>query len=148
MKKTCLLFLFLLLNIPELPTVQSQTIRQNLEEDPPKIWDFDAQLQTYFTAETEELSQATADALTNIQDWEMFRTEARQQLLHMLQDERPEHKISAMWALKQIGIWQLLSEVGRLAKQDTDLKVRRYAFTVLRGVAEMVAVQRQKKAAG
>lgn len=73
---------------------------------------------------------------------------AAQQLTNMLRDDRPEHKISAMWALRQIGIWQLLSEVGRLARQDPDLKVRRYAFTVLRGVAEMVAIQRQRRAAG
>lgn len=71
---------------------------------------------------------------------------ASQQLHHMLQDERPEHRISAMWALNQIGIWKLLHEVGRLAKQDGDLKVRRYALTILRSVAEMVANQRQKKA--
>src|SRR5690606_17875607 len=44
---------------------------------------------------------------------------ASQQLLSMLQDDRAEHKISAMWALRQIGIWQLLQEVGRLAKEDS-----------------------------
>ena len=54
----------------------------------------------------------------------------------MLRDTRPEHRISALWALKQIGWWQLLDEVGRLAKQDTNLRVRRYALAVLRGVAE------------
>ncbi len=73
---------------------------------------------------------------------------AAHQLLNMLRDERAEHKISAMWALKQIGIWQLLNEVARLAKLDSDLKVRRYALTVLRGVAEMVAAQRQRRLAG
>lgn len=71
---------------------------------------------------------------------------ASQQLHHMLLDDRPEHRISALWALNQIGIWKLLHEVGRLAKQDRDLKVRRYALTVLRGVAEMVAANRQKRA--
>jgi hypothetical protein len=59
------------------------------------------------------------------------------QLLLMLRDERPEHRISALWALRQIGWWQLLGEVGRLAKADANLKVRRYALAVLRGVAEM-----------
>jgi hypothetical protein len=59
------------------------------------------------------------------------------QLLLMLRDERPEHRISALWALRQIGWWQLLGEVGRLAKADGNLKVRRYALAVLRGVAEM-----------
>lgn len=55
----------------------------------------------------------------------------------MLRDPRAEHRISALWALKQMGWWQLLGEVGRLAKADTDLRVRRYALGVLRGVAEM-----------
>jgi HEAT repeat protein len=54
----------------------------------------------------------------------------------MLHDERPEHRISAMWTLKQIGWWRLLTEVGRLAKQDTNLRVRRYAVGVLRSIAE------------
>jgi hypothetical protein len=54
----------------------------------------------------------------------------------MLHDERPEHRISAMWTLKQIGWWRLLTEVGRLAKQDSNLRVRRYAIGVLRSIAE------------
>ena len=59
------------------------------------------------------------------------------QLMLMLRDERPDHRISALWALRQIGWWQLLGEVGRLAKGDNNLKVRRYALAVFRGVAEM-----------
>ena len=58
-------------------------------------------------------------------------------LLGMLRDNRPEHRVSAMWALKQIGWWKLLNEVGRLAKEDSNFRVRRYALAVLRGVAEM-----------
>ncbi|HTW94248.1 MAG TPA: HEAT repeat domain-containing protein [Tepidisphaeraceae bacterium] len=58
-------------------------------------------------------------------------------LLAMLRDSRPEHRVSAMWALKQIGWWKLLNEVGRLAKEDSNFRVRRYALAVLRGVAEM-----------
>jgi len=65
-------------------------------------------------------------------------------LLLMLRDERSEHRISALWTLRQIGWWQLLSEVGRLAKADTNLRVRRYALGVLRGVAE--TMQAKKKA--
>lgn len=60
------------------------------------------------------------------------------QLLLMLRDQRPEHRVSALWALRQIGWWQLLGEVGRLAKSDANLRVRRYALGVLRGVAAMV----------
>ena len=63
------------------------------------------------------------------------------QLLLMLRDDRPDHRISALWALRQIGWWQLLGEVGRLAKSDANLKVRRYALAVLRGVAEMANAQ-------
>lgn len=63
------------------------------------------------------------------------------QLFTMLKDDRPEHRISAMWALRQIGWWQLLGEVGRLAKMDDNIRVRRYALNVLKNVAEMAAAQ-------
>ena len=66
----------------------------------------------------------------------------------MLRDERPEHRISAMWALKQIGWWQLLAEVGRLAKEDTNLRVRRYALGVLKGVAASVQANKAVAKAG
>jgi HEAT repeat protein len=61
------------------------------------------------------------------------------QLLAMLRDPRAEHRVSAMWALREIGWWHLLNEVGRLAREDGHPRVRRYALGVLRGVAEMVA---------
>jgi HEAT repeat protein len=69
---------------------------------------------------------------------EMEVKNANVALLAMLQDQRPEHRISALWALKAIGLWQLLNEVGRLAKEDNNLRVRRYALAVLKGVAEMM----------
>ena len=67
---------------------------------------------------------------------------ASTQLLSMLRDERPEHRISALWALRQIGWWQLVNEVGRIAKDDTNLRVRRYALTVLRNVADTLAASK------
>jgi hypothetical protein len=66
------------------------------------------------------------------------------QLLSMLRDERPEHKISAMWALRQMGWWKLLQEVGRLAKEDENLRVRRYAIAILRGVLDMAQKMDEK----
>ncbi len=73
---------------------------------------------------------------------------ASTQLLAMLRDERPEHKISALWTLRQIGIWQLLNEVGRLAKEDQNLRVRRYALGVLRQVATAVQSEKLQQKAG
>ncbi len=64
-------------------------------------------------------------------------------LLDMLRDPRSEHRVSALWVLRQIGFWQLLNEVGRLAKEDPDLRVRRYALNVIRNVADIV--QRAKQ---
>jgi HEAT repeat protein len=61
-----------------------------------------------------------------------------QALMAMLQDERPEHRISAMWVLKEIGWWKLLDEVSRIARSDPNLRARRYAVAVLKSVAEMV----------
>ena len=54
----------------------------------------------------------------------------------MLHDERPDHRISAMWTLKQIGWWKLLADVGKLAKTDVNLNVRRYALGVLKSLAD------------
>lgn len=72
---------------------------------------------------------------------------ASSQLLNMLRDPRSEHRISALWALRQIGFWQLLNEVAKLAKSDENLRVRRYALGVLKNVAELMQ-ERRRKAAG
>jgi HEAT repeat protein len=71
---------------------------------------------------------------------------ASKQLLNMLRDERPEHRISALWVLRQIGWWQLVNEVGRLAKADGNMRVRRYALGVLKTVAELVREQKNAAA--
>jgi len=59
-------------------------------------------------------------------------------LLEMLRDERPEHKISAMWTLRQIGWWNMLNEVARLAREDPNLRVKRYALTILKQVQQVI----------
>jgi HEAT repeat protein len=64
--------------------------------------------------------------------------QAGEALAAMLQDERPDHRVSALWALRQMGFWKLLKEVGRLAKDDQNMRVRRYALGILKGVAEML----------
>lgn len=68
------------------------------------------------------------------------------QLLQMLRDTRAEHRVSALWALRQIGWWQLLNEVGRLAQADENVRVRRYALGVLKTVSELL--KERNKAAG
>ena len=74
---------------------------------------------------------------------------ASNQLALMLRDERPEHRISALWTLRQIGWWNLLGEVGQIARADANPKVRRYALGVLRNVAELAREQQAaKKKAG
>lgn len=60
---------------------------------------------------------------------------AAAQLLQMLRDDRPEHRISALWALRKVGWWRLVSEVARVAREDTNLKVRQYAMAVLQSAA-------------
>ena len=70
---------------------------------------------------------------------------ASKQLLAMLRDERPEHRISAMWVLRQIGWWQMINEVGQLDKADSNVRVRRYAIGVLQTVSDLL--REQKKAA-
>ena len=76
-----------------------------------------------------------------------LRMNAFSQALQLaLIDPRPEHRISAMWALRQTGWWGLIGEVGRMAKSDVDLRVRRYAVGVLKIASEMVREQRQRAA--
>ena len=65
-------------------------------------------------------------------------------LMQMLRDERPAHRIAGLWALRQIGWWQLLNQVGQIAKQDNSLRVRRYALGILKGVAEQMQVAKGK----
>ena len=62
-------------------------------------------------------------------------------LLSMLRDDRADHRISALWALRQIGWWQMLNEVGRLAKSDDNLRVRRYVakYTINPAIAHGIA---------
>jgi hypothetical protein len=64
-------------------------------------------------------------------------------LISMMQDERAEHRVSGLWALRELGVWNMINEVGRLAKDDPNLRVRRYAMTVLRSVAEMIQQTRK-----
>lgn len=63
---------------------------------------------------------------------------ANQHLIAMLKDSQPEHRISALWALKQVGLWQMLREIANLAKSDSDTRVRRYALGVIRTLAANV----------
>jgi HEAT repeat protein len=60
---------------------------------------------------------------------------AAAQLLQMLRDDRAEHRVSALWALRKIGWWRMLAEVARLAREDDNLKVRQYAMSVLQSAA-------------
>jgi HEAT repeat protein len=66
------------------------------------------------------------------------------QLTMMLSDVRAEHRISALWVLRQVGWWQLLPEVGRMARGDDNLRVRRYALGVLREVSANVDAAQAK----
>lgn len=63
---------------------------------------------------------------------------ASEQLGIMLNDPRTEHRISALWTLRHIGLWMLIGEVGRLAKTDESLKVRRYAAAILKSIVEQL----------
>jgi HEAT repeat protein len=70
--------------------------------------------------------------------------QAGEALLGMLQDQRPDHRVSALWALREMGFWKMLGEVGRIAKEDNSMRVRRYALSVLKSVAEMVQKEKGK----
>jgi HEAT repeat protein len=63
---------------------------------------------------------------------------AAPQLLLMLRDGRSEHRISAMWAARHMGVYRLLEEIAQLARTEDDPKVRRYALASIRVAAEKV----------
>ncbi len=67
-------------------------------------------------------------------------------LAHMLADPRVEHRISALWAVKETGLWNLVGRVGQMAKGDPDGTVRQYAMGVLRAVSELIRNQQQEQA--
>ena len=69
-------------------------------------------------------------------------------LAHMLADPRVEHRISALWAVRETGLWNLVGRVGQMAKGDADAHVRQYAVGVLRAVSELIRVQQQARRAG
>ncbi len=73
-------------------------------------------------------------------------TTASTQLLAMLQDPRPEHRISALWALRETGIWALVNAAVKIAKEDESLKVRRYALAAVKTVVETAQAAKSAKA--
>ena len=65
-------------------------------------------------------------------------TDAVDHLRDMLGDSRPEHRVSALWTLRQAGVWGLLRDVGTIAQRDDSLRVRRYAIALLKGVIDQL----------
>ena len=66
-------------------------------------------------------------------------------LSQMLADPRVEHRISALWAVRETGLWNLVGTVGQMAKADPDGHVRQYAMGVLRAVSEIIRGQQQQR---
>jgi HEAT repeat protein len=62
-------------------------------------------------------------------------------LTTMLSDPRAEHRVSALWAVKETGLWNLVGRVGQMAKADPNGGVRQYAVGVLRTVSELIRTQ-------
>lgn len=87
-------------------------------------------------------SRERANAIRTLHS--MRVSSASTQLMTMLQDQRAEHRISAMWTLRKVGWWTLLNEVGKIARQDNNVRVRRYALGVLRGAADLFNAATQK----
>ena len=69
-------------------------------------------------------------------------------LQHMLADPRTEHRVSALWAVRETGLWNLTGRVGQMAKSDPDAHVRQYALGVLRAVSELIGKQQLQRKAG
>jgi hypothetical protein len=46
-----------------------------------------------------------------------------------------------------MGMWKLLGEVGRLAREDQNVRVRRYALVILKSVTDSVQKEQRSKTA-
>jgi HEAT repeat protein len=65
-------------------------------------------------------------------------------LFEMLRDRRDPHRLSALWAVEQTGQWKLLEEIARLARHDSNVRVRGAAeATVQRMARKMSRPSRQ-----
>lgn len=69
---------------------------------------------------------------------------AKGALMSMLHDTRGEHRVSALWAMRQIGLWELIMEVANMARQDPNMRVRRYALGVIRTLADAVEAHKSR----
>jgi HEAT repeat protein len=54
----------------------------------------------------------------------------------MLRDPDPEHRISALWVVEQMGLEQVAGRIAELAQGDEDAEVRRRALKVFRQMAQ------------
>ena len=64
----------------------------------------------------------------------------------MLIDPRPDHRVSALWAVRETQWWQLAPLVARMAQTDADVRVRKQAVGVLQAAAELI--RERQRAAG
>ncbi len=62
--------------------------------------------------------------------------DANQPLFDMLRDQRADHRLSGVWAVGETRRWNLLDEVARIARSDSDAGVRRLAAGTVRRVAD------------
>lgn len=57
-------------------------------------------------------------------------------LFEMLRDRRDAHRLSALWAVERTGQWRLLEEVARIARSDSNVRVRRCAGASVQRIAQ------------
>ncbi len=58
---------------------------------------------------------------------------AAETLLHMLADASPEHRISALWVVRELGLTTLMPRVREMAQKDSDAGVRERAADLVAG---------------
>ena len=66
----------------------------------------------------------------------MRLSDPQRPLFDMLRDRRDPHRLSALWAVEHTGQWKLLEEIAKLARHDTNVRVRQSAISTVQRMAQ------------
>ncbi|MEX1016025.1 MAG: hypothetical protein WDZ31_04695, partial [Phycisphaeraceae bacterium] len=71
--------------------------------------------------------------------------EAMRALAVMLNDDRPEHRASALWVVREMGLLAVARQVAEMSLRDPDDNIRQRADDVVRELVERLAQQQPDK---
>ncbi|MFA9477692.1 HEAT repeat domain-containing protein [Phycisphaerales bacterium AB-hyl4] len=101
--------------------------------------DDEKQLDRLMTMAEDEANRPRANAIRALMQ---SRTrEALQALTRMLNDDRAEHRVSALWLIKDMGLLSVARKVAEMSLHDPEEQIRQRADTVIRDLIERLTTQ-------